>query len=106
MKNCLMTEHMINLQFSSWAVLRMCHLLKLFVIFFAVLWLFSGLLNIFHHSFCKGIRHRKIAEKAIKHNQKLVCVLRPLGYHDQSTEIVAYAISLRPNVYNSPYSFY
>lgn len=78
----------------------MCHLCEmvcdLLCSTVAILWPAK---NISDHSFHKGIRQRKIVEKAIKHNQKSVCVLRPLGYYDQSTEIVAYAISLRPSVY-------
>lgn len=50
------------------------------------------------HFFHKGIKHRKRAEKAVKYNQKLVCIPRPLGHYDQSTAIVTYAISLRPSV--------
>lgn len=55
--------------------------------------------NISGPCFHKGIRHRKRAEKAVKFNQKLACIPRPLGRYDQSTAIVAYAISLRPSVY-------
>lgn len=100
MKNHSTFDQMINLRFSLWTVKRMDRLCKIFSDLYcgtmAVPWMAKHISGLFFH---KGIRHRKRAEKVVKYNQNLVCVPIPLGHYDQSTAIVAYAISLRPGVY-------
>lgn len=100
MKNYSISEQMINLRFSLWAAQRTGHLCNTFCDLhcgtMAIPWPAKNISGLLFH---KGIRHRKTAEKAVKYNQKLVCIPRPLGRHDQSAVIVAYAISLRPSVY-------
>jgi len=100
MKNYSMSEQMTNLRFSLWAVQRMGHLCKAFCDLhcssMAIPWPAKKISGPFIH---KGNKHSKSPEKAVKYNQKIVCVPRPLGRSDQRTPIVAYAISLRPSVY-------
>lgn len=100
MESHSMFDQMINFRFSLWAVKRMDHLCKTFCHLYcgtmAIPWIAKNFSGLFLH---KGIRYRKRTEKVVKYNRNLVYVPLPLGHYDQSTAIVAHAISLRPRVY-------
>lgn len=94
MKSHSVFDQMLNLRFSLWTVKRVDHLCKIFHYLYwgtmAIPWMAESISGLFFH---KGIRHRKRTEKVVKYNQNLVCVPICPGHYDQSTAIVAHAIS-------------
>lgn len=99
MKSHSIFDQMMNLRFSLWAVKGWITSAKhslICICTMAIPWIAKNISGLFFH---KGIRHRKRAEKVVIYNQNLVCLPIPLGHYDQSTAIVAHAISLRPRIY-------